>query len=133
MRELLIILMSQISFVFNTPYCINNPHINWYYFSHKINWIEKQVIWLCDTEEYRKNKVRITIHELWHFYRYNYLSEEERQEFAAMRWTWWFVSNFAFRSVKEDFAESFSYAYTWWKDWIQKVKWIKQKILDFWK
>lgn len=65
-----------------------------------------EVIQICSSAD---NMIYVLSHELGHHYRYEYLSEEEREEYQSIANEYsWAMTKYWNTNIKEDFAETFA-------------------------
>lgn len=121
--ELLQLLLVSITItVSNFSYCGDDT--SWRY----IDYWDKPYIEICPTEkEYRKFTI---LHELWHFFWYKYLTEEERETYIDLYNQSYdndFYRYYSKSIPEEDFADNFALYYLGNKDntirgWILEFK-----------
>lgn len=136
MKEILLTLITSISFIYNDDICKNNPWVNGHYTTTQTG----SYIWICNTKEFHSDPHRVILHELGHFYYYEHISEENKEIFKklhseSLNKTWilknrWYVSFQASKNIDEDFAESFAYAYLWRAKGNKKVIFIKNILWE---
>ena len=114
---MIIELISNISITFsNFDYC---DKYNWiYYYEQRIE--------ICNTWD--KEQMKFTLlHELWHYFRYEYMTDEERFNYNSL-----FVNSketdfyreYSTKSINEDFADMFALAY------IEDLTWNNSRVFN---
>ena len=93
---------------------------------HWIYYQQEKKIEVCKT--WNKEQMKFTlIHELWHYFRYEYMTDEERFNYNSL-----FVNSketdfyreYSTTSITEDFADMFALAY------IEDINWNKSRVFN---
>lgn len=101
------------------------------------NKYEAKTVYICQSND--KQSIKSTlIHELWHYYRYNKLSEEQKQEYQELfeksSSFFDFGREYGQKNVFEDFATMFEFLHNWWTEEFaspvlnEKILFIKKLI-----
>ena len=115
MKELLIYLISISSFTFGWEHCETIKQWNIEKYPIAYTQSNDTIVRICDKDKLTKD---IIIHELWHIYYFQTLTEIQRKEWEklydeSLKKTWilkarWFVNLEATENKEEDFAETFT-------------------------
>lgn len=97
-----------------------------YCYEHSWKYYHEKRIEICDT--WNKEQMKFTlIHELWHYFRYEYMTDDERFNYNSL-----FVNSketdfyreYSKTSISEDFADMFALSY------IEDITWNNSRVFN---